>query len=171
MKKEILSTITLSNMKLSVDQLLTLGAKLPEWAIKKHPTKSNMSVIHPMAVIDRLNEVFGIGGWQTRTDFIKSYEWMQATKAGERKVFTATCKMILDIPGCEIHLEQYGGSTNDDEGDAMKGSATDGLTKIASYLGIGAEIYKGKGNIDAGEESEKKQGVVENIHARNDEPF
>jgi len=127
-----------------------LGKKLPDWAIKKHPTKSTMSVIHPMAVVDRLNEVFGVGNWNTKVEYIKSYEWSQKTKTGDRKVFSACSKIALDVPEKNIHLEQFGGSTNDDEGDALKGSATDGLTKIASYLGIGAEIYKGHGNIDLG---------------------
>jgi hypothetical protein len=129
-----------------------LGEKLPSWAIKEHPTKTNMTVIHPMAVVDRLNEVFGIGQWNTRLEYIKSYQWTQKTKKGDREVFTACSKTVLDVPKHGIHLEQFGGSTNDDEGDAMKGSATDGLTKIASYLGIGAEIYKGHGNINGGDE-------------------
>lgn len=138
-----------------------LYEKLPDWAIKPHPTKSNMTVIHPMAVVDRLNEVFGIGSWNTKVEYIKSYEWLQNVKQtdsnpeGKRKVFTACSRVILDIPEYDIHLEQFGGSTNDDEGDALKGSATDGLTKIASYLGIGAEIYKGHGNINGGDEPQE----------------
>lgn len=146
-----------------------LNKKLPDWAIKSHPSKTNMSVIHPMAVIERLNEVFGIGKWQTRTDYIKSYDWMQPTKSGERKVFTATCKLQFSVPSEDIHLEQFGGSTNDDEGDAMKGSATDALTKIASYLNIGAEIYKGNGNIDYG--SKTTQVKIVAGQSDNDVPF
>lgn len=99
-----------------------------------------------MAVIDRLNEVFGVGQWTTSVEKLSAYEWMQKTKQGERKVYTATSKVIFTVPALGIHLEQFGGSTNDDEGDALKGSATDGLTKIASYLGVGASIYKGQGN-------------------------
>jgi len=123
-----------------------LQAPLPSWAVKVHPTKKNMSTIHPMAVIDRLNEVFGFGAWNTTVEKLSAYDWMQKTSKGDRKVYTATSRVVLDVPKYEIHLEQFGGSTNDDEGDALKGSATDALTKIASYLGIGASIYKGKGN-------------------------
>lgn len=142
---------------------IQLGQKLPDWAIKPHPTKKNMTVIHPMAVVDRLNEVFGVGKWNTKVEYIKSYDWLQQTLKGDRKVYTACSKVILDIPSENIHLEQFGGSTNDDEGDALKGSATDGLTKIASYLGIGAEIYKGHGNIDA--------GAIPTETTSEDEPF
>ena len=46
----------------------------------------------------------------------------------------------------DIVIEQFGGSSNDDMGDALKGGSTDALTKCASYLGIGASIYKGQGN-------------------------
>jgi hypothetical protein len=56
-------------------------------------------------------------------------------------------KGILDIPEYGVHLEQYGGNDNPDMGDAYKGAATDALTKIASYLGIGFDIYKGRKDI------------------------
>lgn len=131
---------------LSQEQIDKLQAPLPEWAVKENPMKKNMSVIHPMAIIDRLNGVFGFGQWNTKVEKLSAYEWTQKTKMGERKVFTATSKVTLTIPTFNISLEQFGGSTNDDEGDALKGSATDALTKIASYLGIGASIYKGSGN-------------------------
>jgi hypothetical protein len=128
------------------EQIDKLDMPLPSWAIKPHPMKANMTVIHPMAVVDRLNEVFGVGKWNTHVTKLSSSEWMQKTKTGERKVYTATAQVSLQIASEGIHLEQFGGSTNDDEGDALKGAATDGLTKIASYLGIGASIYKGQGN-------------------------
>jgi len=129
-----------------------LKEKLPDWAIKQHPTKSNMTVINPMAVVDRLNEVFGVGAWNTEATYINSYEWTQVTKKGDRKVYTANSKIVFKVPSENIHLEQFGGSTNDDEGDALKGSATDALTKIASYLGVGASVYKNMGNVDAPKE-------------------
>lgn len=124
-----------------------LNQPLPAWAVKDHPTKRGMSAIHPMAIVDRLNDVFTIGGWNMEVMKLSSYDWMQQIKTGERKVYTATSKVTFTVRNLGIMLEQFGGSTNDDEGDALKGSATDGLTKIASYLGIGASIYKGMGNV------------------------
>lgn len=119
-----------------------LQKKLPDWALKQHPTKKFLSVINPMAVIDRLNEVFGIGKWQFTTEYIKCdlYD----------KAFMSAVKGRLEIPEYGIVIEQYGGSSNSDMGDALKGGGTDALTKISSYLGIGAEVYKGNGNIDGG---------------------
>lgn len=146
-------------MKISEEDVKKLGAKLPDWAVKDHPTKSNMSAIHPMAVIDRLNEVFGVGGWSFLTEHISCEEGVQVTKKGTpqestRKIYVSAVKGTLQIG--DITIQQYGGSTNDDKGDALKGGGTDALTKIASYLGIGAEIYKGHGNVDVGAPAEVK---------------
>lgn len=125
-----------------------LQAPLPAWAVKPHPTKTNMTAIHPMSVIDVLNEAFGIGEWQFKTEYIACNPWVQKTKNGERNMFMSAVKGILIVPKHSIHIEQYGGSSNDDMGDALKGGATDALTKCASYLGVGAMIYKGQGNIE-----------------------
>lgn len=123
-----------------------LNDPLPDWAVKPNPMKPKMSVIHPMAIIDRLNEVFGIGGWQFKTQALECTREVQKTKNGDRAVYMSSVHATLIVEAHSIHIEQYGGSTNDDKGDALKGGATDALTKMASYLGIGASIYKGQGN-------------------------
>jgi len=123
-----------------------LNAPLPAWAVRPNPMKPKMSVIHPMAIIDRLNEVFGIGEWQFKTEAIECTKEIQKTKSGQRDVYMSSVHATLTVPKHTIHIEQFGGSTNDDKGDALKGGATDALTKMASYLGIGASIYKGQGN-------------------------
>jgi len=128
---------------------LKLSKALPSWAVRPNPMKPNMSVIHPMAIIERLNECFGIGGWNFKTREIEVTKEIQKTKTGERTVYMSAIHGTLIVPEYGIDTDQYGGSTNDDKGDSLKGGATDALTKIASYLGIGAEIYKGHGNVDA----------------------
>jgi len=125
-----------------------LQRPLPAWAVKPHPTKTNMTAIHPMSVIDVLNEAFGVGEWEFKTEHIACNPWTQKTKNGERAMFMSAVKGILIVPKHSIHIEQYGGSSNDDMGDALKGGATDALTKCASYLGVGAMIYKGQGNVE-----------------------
>ena len=126
------------------EQEALLTKALPDWAVKPNPMNSKMSVINPMAVIDRFNEVFGVGGWEFMTEYID----IQPAKMGAKDAFAGTCKSIFIVRSENIHLEQFGGSTNMDRGDALKGSATDSLTKIASYLGIGASVYKNMGNVD-----------------------
>lgn len=136
---------------LNTEKVNALQEPLPSWAIKKHPTKSNLSVIHPMAVIDRLNDVFGVGRWNFMTEYIACNPFVQKTKNGPRDVYMSAVKGVLVVDEFDIHIEQFGGSTNDDMGDALKGGATDALTKCASYLGVGASIYKGQGNVAKGD--------------------
>lgn len=135
-------------MKLDKVIINQLQAPLPVWAVKPHPTKMNMTAIHPMAVIDRLNDVFGVGQWKWHTRDISCVPWTQKTKNGERSMYMSAVHGILVVPEYGIHIEQFGGSSNDDMGDALKGGSTDALTKCASYLGIGASIYKGQGNVE-----------------------
>lgn len=110
-----------------------LGRALPSEAIKPHPTKSYLSTINSIYVSERLNEVFGIGEWQTRVDYV-------GEKSG--KTTMVVVKLTLDIPAYAIHYECYGGNDNADYGDAFKGATTDALTKIGSWLGIGAHVWK-----------------------------
>lgn len=121
-----------------------------------------MTAIHPMAVIDRLNEVFGVGWWNFKTEYIICNPFVQKTKNGDRGMFMSAVKGTLEIPRYNIHIEQFGGSSNDDMGDALKGGATDALTKCASYLGVGASIYKGQGNV---EPPEPQKSPVERLAA------
>jgi hypothetical protein len=117
-----------------------LYAPLPSEAIKQHPTKTFLSTIKPIYITDRLNEVFGIGQWQTRTENIL------VNDNG-----TVVNKTTLTIEEYGIYYECFGGNDNGgsgskgfDLGDAFKGATTDALNKIASYLGIGIDVYRGK---------------------------
>jgi hypothetical protein len=117
-----------------------LYAPLPSEAIKPHPTKTFLSTIKPIYVTDRLNEVFGIGGWQLKTENIL------VNDNG-----TVVNKVIFIVPEYDIYYECFGGNDNGgqtskgfDLGDAFKGATTDGLTKICSYLGIGIDVFRGK---------------------------
>lgn len=129
---------------LSEEQVKQLQAPIPTWAVKTHPTKTYLSVINPMAVIDRLNEVFGLGAWHFTTEYLSCDA---VTTSSGKTTYMSAVKGRLAIEKYGILIEQFGGSTNEDKGDALKGGGTDALTKIASYLGVGASIYKGQGNI------------------------
>ena len=117
-----------------------LYAPLPSEAIKQHPTKTFLSTIKPIYITDRLNEVFGIGQWQTKTENVL------VNDNG-----TVVNKVVLTVPEYNIYYECFGGNDNGgsgskgfDLGDAFKGATTDALNKIASYLGIGIDVYRGK---------------------------
>jgi len=151
---------------MTLEQKEKLSEPLPSWAVRPNPMKPNLSVIHPMAVIDRLNEVFGIGEWQFKTREIDCTKEIQKTKNGDRNIYMSSVHGTLEIPKINVHIEQFGGSTNDDKGDALKGGATDALTKIASYLGIGASIYKGQGNVPNTDEAPDEPEELPTINRR-----
>ena len=126
-----------------------LKAPLPPESITANDKTPHLSSIKPAFVIERMNDVFGVGGYRTTNKTI-SYEKVERTfkkgQSGEYKKdqFIGTVHGTLEIPKYSIHLENFGGSENDDLGDALKGAATDAFTKMCSYLGIGLEVYKGK---------------------------
>lgn len=127
-----------------------LREALPKEACKPHPTKTFLTTINPIFVIERLNNVFGVGSWQVKNDVVIS----------DIEKGAIVVKVALSIPEYGVYLEQFGGNdnggryTNDgnpkkgfDLGDCFKGACTDGLTKLASYLEIGISIYKNEGNV------------------------
>lgn len=126
--------------KITTDMRDKLRAPLPAEAITTHPTKTYLSSIKAIYVTERLNEVFGVGVWQLRTDQIERAE------GG-----TVVVKTTLTIPEYGVHYESFGGNDNGGEksknfdlGDAYKGATTDSITKICSYMEIGIDVYKGK---------------------------
>lgn len=160
-------------MKLSQPKIDMLNQPVPAWAVKPHPTRNGMSTIHPMAIIDRLNEVFGVAGWSYLVEYISCDKEVQKTQKGQRDVYVSAVKGTLKID--DLTIEQFGGSTNDDRGDALKGGGTDALTKIASYLGVAAAIYKNQGNhenkIDEAVEPSTKPYAVAAKPANEPEPL
>jgi|SRR6185369_5710279 len=116
---------------LTAEMVAQLKAPLPKEAVSAHPTKPYLSSIKAIYVVERLNDVFGIGKWQQRNEVISD--------EGKMK----TVHSFIDIPEYGIYLDNFGGNDNVDEGDAFKGAVTDALTKMASYLGIGMDVYKG----------------------------
>ena len=106
-----------------------LREPLPPEAISQHPTKAYLSTIKAIYVVERMNDVFGIGGWKVENEFIEKVDKMVVVKS----VFTSG----------DIYIEAFGGNDNIDLGDAYKGACTDALTKIGSYLEIGMDVFKG----------------------------
>ena len=131
-----------TTMIITPEMYEALKKPLPEGAVSKHPTKTYLSSIKAIYVTERLNDVFGCGAWQIRTE-----------KVSENENGFVVIKTILTIPEYGVYYESYGGNDNGGEksknfdlGDAYKGATTDGITKIGSYLGIGMSVFKGHGN-------------------------
>lgn len=120
--------------QLNETQRAALNRPLPAEAVKPHPSKPFLSTIKIPYVTEVLNEVFGEGGWQIYSDVIESL-------CTEKMIIA---KVIFEVPEYGVHYECYGGNDNPDRGDAIKGAITDAMTKIASWMGIGADVFKGR---------------------------
>lgn len=114
------------------EQKAALDRRLPDEAVSQHPTKKFLSSIKSIYVTERLNEVFGVGSWRVETEIVERAERM------------VVVKLRFSIPEYGIYYECFGGNDNADLGDACKGATTDALTKVCSWLGIGAEVFKGR---------------------------
>lgn len=145
--------------KITSEMYEALKKPLPVEAISQHPTKTYLSSIKAIYVTERLNDVFGCGSWQVR-----------AEKVSENENGMIVIKTALSIPEYGVYYESFGGNDNGGEknknfdlGDAYKGATTDGITKIGSYLGIGIDVFmgKGNGNQQSSNQSQKEQPKIE----------
>src|SRR6202049_1555546 len=116
--------------QLPEDLKVKLKDPLPREAVSPNPQKPGLSGIKVIYVVERLNDVFGLNGWHIDNEIVET---------GRMVVVRAT----LMIPKYSIAIEQFGGNDNPERGDAYKGACTDALSKCASYLGIGMDVYKG----------------------------
>src|SRR5712692_7750900 len=128
--EELPSGPTAVSKTLPTELLEKLKAPLPAEAVSPNPDRPGLSVIKVIYVVERLNEVFGLNGWHVVNQVVES---------GRMIVVKAT----VTVPEYGIEIEQYGGNDNPDRGDAYKGACTDALSKCASYLGVGMDVYKG----------------------------
>jgi hypothetical protein len=121
---------SIDSSQLPQDVMAKLKEPLPREAVSPNPQKPGLSVIKVIYVVERLNDVFGLNGWHVDNEVVET---------GRMVVVRAT----LSVPRYAIAIEQFGGNDNPDRGDAYKGACTDALSKCASYLGIGMDVYKG----------------------------
>ncbi|HET7152814.1 MAG TPA: hypothetical protein VFJ29_03540 [Candidatus Kapabacteria bacterium] len=105
---------------------------LPQEAVKQNPAMPHLSSMKVIYIVERLNDVFGLGGWYVNNEVVENSSRMIVIKS----TFHAP-EFGITIP------DIFGGNDNADRGDAYKGACTDALSKIASYLYIGMDVYKG----------------------------
>lgn len=116
-----------------------LRVGFPDEAYSQHPTKTFLTTLKAMYVLERLNDIFGVGRWTIDIEIIErtsDYVLVQ----GE---FRSLDYEII-IP------KQFGGhkttGKNTEIADGYKSALTDCQSKIASYLEIGIDVFKGKIN-------------------------
>lgn len=99
----------------------------------------NLTSIKAQYIVERLNEVLGIGGWR----HIGKYEVVKSD-SGETEGVLFHGELLLRL-GSSTHVVQSVGYSTDksNKGDEYKGAKTDALSKAASYIGVGNEVFKG----------------------------
>jgi hypothetical protein len=116
-----------------------LRAEFPDKAYSAHPTKTFLTTLKAMYVTERLNDVFGIGRWTIHVEIIeRTADYILLQGEFESKDYD------IVIP------KQFGGHGTTGKGteiaDGYKSALTDCQSKIASYLEIGIEMFKGNIN-------------------------
>jgi len=116
-----------------------LRAPFPDEAYKAHPTKTFLTTLKAMYITERLNDVFGVGRWDI------------SHKVAERTDNYILILGTFNAIDYEVTTpSQYGGHTttgiNTEIADGFKSAVTDCISKIASYLEIGIDMFKGNIN-------------------------
>lgn len=138
--------------KITPEQRIELRKPLPDDAVSQHPTKTFLSSIKAIYVVERLNDVFGIGEWKIKNKVMSSEgKWV-------------IVQAFFTVNGYDVEIDQFGGNDNADPGDAYKGAATDALTKIGSYLEIGIDVFKGN---QVGKAKKKPEGDDKNQNEKS----
>ena len=145
--------------KLTAEQVAMLNEPLPAKALKQHPTKAFLTTINSIYVTERLNKVFGVGAWRVKPELQEADGKMVVVKT------------TLTIPEYGIEYECYGGNDNADRGDAYKGAVTDAITKIGSWLGIGAEVWKNEAGKQTAPRQQPAQAQPQQPQAKGKKPL
>src|SRR3990167_896510 len=98
-----LARMTENVKSLTAEMIKNLKEPLPPEAVAPHPTKTYLSTIKAIYVVERLNDVFGIGKWYQRNIEIPSPGKMKSVHS------------YLEAPEYGIYLDHFGGNDNIDE--------------------------------------------------------
>ena len=103
---------------------------LPNGSVSQHPTKKFLSSIKTIFVTERLNDVFGVGSWQTDSTIIDL----------DKSNGMVLMKTVFSVPEYGIKHSVIAGNDNGgankkgfDLGDACKGATSDCIGKIGSW--------------------------------------
>ena len=123
-----------------------LNKALPAESIGRHPSMSFLSTIKSIYVTERLNDVFGSGGWDLETEIVKEERLVHKVKGKDVDYDHVIVCGRLYFREFDLYGPiQFGG--HDDKTlmavNAYKGAITDCLSKCASLLEIGIQVFKG----------------------------
>jgi len=130
-----------------------LSAPMPTESIKTHPTKTYLSTIKAIFITERLNNIFGVGGWDFEHETVGTfangiYEGSRKDVKRVGEVDQLVIKGRLYFKEFDLYTPfQYGGGDIDGKGtdpaDGFKSAVTDGMGKCASLVEVGIQVFKG----------------------------
>lgn len=97
----------------------------------------DLTSIKSQYVVERLNTVFGVSNW--KADYVVQIHNDQQC--------IVKCVLIANFDNGEKMIQRcaFGGSPiKKNPGDTIKSAMTDSLSKAASHMGIGNDVFKGK---------------------------
>ena len=150
---------------LNEKQVEALKADFPPEALSEDKSRGfPLTSIKAAFVLERLNEVFGIGGWW--------YDFEPFTNHESEICTVVSLYVQIDPEGDPLCIKQAGGKriVKSNVTDARKSAVTDGLTKCASVLGIGHTVFKGMADVhDSAKPAASKPAPQAQAPAKTDE--
>lgn len=124
--------------EITTEMRAQLRKDFPDEAIKQHPTKKYLSTIKAMYVTERLNDVFGVGRWELKTELVVADNTTVVVKG----------KLVSNYWDFQC-TPQFGGHTigekdKMDLADCYKSAVTDCMGKVASLFEVGISVFKGQ---------------------------
>lgn len=147
MSKEKLTVVEETTLPALRDKYKELTAEFPTESIKAVPGSAGLTSIRPQYIIERLNEVVGLGNWSHAATLPNSAGY-QDTEDG---VLYFGTLLIRDgdkfsqqhsVGFCSRYMDRKKTMAKN-IGDMYKAAKTDSLSKAASLYGIGNSVFKG----------------------------
>lgn len=133
--------------KITEEMRKQLRGPFPPEAYQAIEGKLYLTTLKAIYVPERLNDVFGVGRWTLEHKVERIFKTKD--KDGNQKETFVLMSGELKIFDYDVVVpRQYGGHQmgrkNSDPADSYKSAITDILSKTASYLEIGIDMFKGK---------------------------
>ena len=142
------TTTTQSKMSLSKELFEKLREPFPREAHDVDNSRGfPLTSIKAQWIVERLNEVFGIFDWEFVPDFEQTEKGVRCF--GVLQVHSESSTRTVKATGWSAWKRN--------EGDTFKSCYTDSLTKAASYIGVGNDVFKGNVNLNVSPDVKTKK--------------
>jgi hypothetical protein len=131
------TTAESGSFKLTPEQVALLREPFPQEALSADSSRGfELTSIKAAYIIERLNNVFGFGGWK--------YRYVPFTRE-DNEILTEVTLSVKDNENNWYSIPNAGGHdmVSNRITDARKSAITDGINKCASFLEIGIDVFKG----------------------------